>query len=147
MPQVWSLTCRSGAGPTMPAEAHCVGFTGKRNPISKPSESNVPAARYLTLPWICGASRLLGVSGMPLNCPLKIVISFIFQKVFAHGFQTLIDDTELLYHISEPFRPEYARGVRWNDPALAIGWPAVEERILSDRDTALPFIDKLDADP
>jgi dTDP-4-dehydrorhamnose 3,5-epimerase len=68
-------------------------------------------------------------------------------KGFAHGFQTLTDETELLYHISEPFRPEYARGVRWNDPTLAIGWPAVEERILSDRDTALPFIDKLDADP
>ena len=68
-------------------------------------------------------------------------------KGFAHGFQTLTDDTEILYHISEPFRPEYARGVRWNDPTLAIGWPAVEERILSDRDTALPFIDKLDADP
>jgi dTDP-4-dehydrorhamnose 3,5-epimerase len=64
-------------------------------------------------------------------------------KGFAHGFQTLTDDTELLYHISEPFRPEYARGLRWNDPTVAIGWPTVDERVLSDRDTALPFLVEL----
>ena len=68
-------------------------------------------------------------------------------KGFAHGFQTLTDDTELLYHISEPFRPEYARGVRWNDAALAIDWPTVDERILSDRDMALPFLAELDESP
>jgi dTDP-4-dehydrorhamnose 3,5-epimerase len=65
----------------------------------------------------------------------------------AHGFQTLTDDTEVLYHISEVFRPEYARGVRWNDPTLAIGWPAIDERILSDRDMALPFLVELDERP
>src|SRR5262249_39694223 len=59
---------------------------------------------------------------------------------FAHGFQTLTDDAELLYHISEPFRPEAARGVRWDDPDLAIDWPACGERILSDRDAALPAL-------
>src|SRR5262245_41264191 len=68
-------------------------------------------------------------------------------KGFAHGFQTLIDDTELFYHISEAFQPEYARGVRWNDPTLAIGWSAVGERILSARYTALPFLAELDESP
>jgi dTDP-4-dehydrorhamnose 3,5-epimerase len=69
-------------------------------------------------------------------------------KGFAHGFQTLTDDTELLYHISEVFRPEYACGVRWNDPTLAIDWPEIgERRILSDRDAALPFITELDESP
>jgi dTDP-4-dehydrorhamnose 3,5-epimerase len=68
-------------------------------------------------------------------------------KGFAHGFQTLTDDTELLYHISEPFRPEYACGVRWNDATLAIDWPPVDERILSDRDMALPFFAELDESP
>jgi dTDP-4-dehydrorhamnose 3,5-epimerase len=65
-------------------------------------------------------------------------------KGFAHGFQTLTDDAELLYHVSEPFRPKYARGVRWNDAALAIGWPTASERILSDRDKALPLLAELD---
>ncbi len=44
-------------------------------------------------------------------------------KGFAHGFQTLRDDTEVLYQISEFYRPESARGVRWNDPAFGIQWP------------------------
>ena len=39
---------------------------------------------------------------------------------FAHGFQTLEDDTEVFYQISEFYSPEHARGVRWNDPAFGI---------------------------
>lgn len=42
---------------------------------------------------------------------------------FAHGFLTLIDNTEVFYQMSEFFAPEYARGVRWNDPAFRINWP------------------------
>jgi dTDP-4-dehydrorhamnose 3,5-epimerase len=37
---------------------------------------------------------------------------------FAHGFQTLEDDTEVFYQMSEFYNPEYARGIRWNAPAL-----------------------------
>lgn len=42
---------------------------------------------------------------------------------FAHGFQTLKDDTVVFYQISEFYHPESARGLRWDDPALAIKWP------------------------
>jgi dTDP-4-dehydrorhamnose 3,5-epimerase len=52
---------------------------------------------------------------------------------FAHGFQTLEDNTEVFYQISQFYAPEHARGVRWNDPAFAIEWPA-EERIILERD-------------
>lgn len=45
----------------------------------------------------------------------------------AHGFQTLADDTEVLYPISVPWEPSCARGVLWNDPALGITWPLVAE--------------------
>jgi len=58
-------------------------------------------------------------------------------KGFAHGFQTLEDDTEVLYQMSEFYAPEYARGVRWNDPAFAIAWP-LAERIINDRDQHYP---------
>jgi dTDP-4-dehydrorhamnose 3,5-epimerase len=51
----------------------------------------------------------------------------------AHGFQTLEDGTEVFYQISQPFHPESARGVRWDDPAFAIQWPPAD-RIISDRD-------------
>jgi dTDP-4-dehydrorhamnose 3,5-epimerase len=54
---------------------------------------------------------------------------------FAHGYQTLTDNTEVLYQNSESYRPEYARGVRWNDPIFGIEWP-VPDPILSPRDLA-----------
>jgi dTDP-4-dehydrorhamnose 3,5-epimerase len=57
----------------------------------------------------------------------------------AHGFQTFVDDTDVAYMISTPYAPESAAGVRWDDPVLAIEWPAVAgERTISERDRALP---------
>ncbi|MFL5941901.1 MAG: dTDP-4-dehydrorhamnose 3,5-epimerase [Gaiellaceae bacterium] len=55
----------------------------------------------------------------------------------AHGFQTLEDDTELLYLISEFYDPELQRGVRWDDPALDIEWPG-EPAVMSERDRDFP---------
>lgn len=51
----------------------------------------------------------------------------------AHGFETLCDDVEVLYHISAPFVADAARGLRWNDPALGITWP-VAVSVISTRD-------------
>ena len=56
---------------------------------------------------------------------------------FAHGFQTLEDDAELLYHISQQYYQESARGVRWNDPAFRIEWP-MEPTVISIRDMEHP---------
>jgi dTDP-4-dehydrorhamnose 3,5-epimerase len=52
---------------------------------------------------------------------------------FAHGFQTLQNDTEVFYQMSEFYAPEYAQGVRWNDPVFGIQWPD-DARLISDRD-------------
>lgn len=62
---------------------------------------------------------------------------------FAHGFQTLMDDTTVLYHISRRYTPEASRGVRWDDPDLAITWPNIHRRIISERDRALPPLREL----
>jgi dTDP-4-dehydrorhamnose 3,5-epimerase len=59
----------------------------------------------------------------------------------AHGFQTLVDETELLYEITPEFSAEHSVGVRWNDPQLNIAWPDPERRILSDRDSNLPCLE------
>jgi dTDP-4-dehydrorhamnose 3,5-epimerase len=56
---------------------------------------------------------------------------------FAHGFQTLEDDTEVFYQISAFYAPEAGRGVRWNDPAFGIAWPP-GERIILERDASYP---------
>ncbi len=55
----------------------------------------------------------------------------------AHGFLTLEDNSEVCYQISEFYRPEAARGVRWDDPAFGIVWPA-KPQLLSDRDRNYP---------
>jgi dTDP-4-dehydrorhamnose 3,5-epimerase len=52
---------------------------------------------------------------------------------FAHGFLTLEDKTEIFYQMSEFYHPELSRGVRWNDPAFQIAWPA-EPKVISERD-------------
>jgi dTDP-4-dehydrorhamnose 3,5-epimerase len=60
---------------------------------------------------------------------------------FAHGFLTLQDDSDVFYHMSEFFRPEGARGLRWNDPSFDIDWPS-QPRVISSRDAGY-----LDFDP
>lgn len=58
---------------------------------------------------------------------------------FAHGFQTLEDNTEVFYQMSEFYHPESARGVRWNDPAFGIEWPSAE-LIISEKDSTYSFL-------
>ncbi|MDO9372326.1 MAG: dTDP-4-dehydrorhamnose 3,5-epimerase [Gammaproteobacteria bacterium] len=57
---------------------------------------------------------------------------------FAHGFQTLVDDTEVFYQISEFYCPEASGSVRWDDPAFGIKWPPAAERVISERDRQYP---------
>ena len=52
---------------------------------------------------------------------------------FAHGFQTLEDNSEVFYQMSEFYSPEHQRGLRYNDPAFEISWP-IEATVISDRD-------------
>jgi dTDP-4-dehydrorhamnose 3,5-epimerase len=52
---------------------------------------------------------------------------------FAHGFQSIVDESEVFYQITEPYTPESSIGVRWDDPAFDIEWP-IRPPILSERD-------------
>ena len=56
---------------------------------------------------------------------------------FAHGFQTLTDNTEVFYQMSQYYSESHARGVRWNDPTFAIAWPKDKRTILK-RDQDYP---------
>jgi|SRR5215217_4304745 len=56
---------------------------------------------------------------------------------FAHGFQTLKDESEVFYQISEFYHPESGRGVRWDDPAFDIRWPEGRS-VISHRDAGYP---------
>ena len=55
----------------------------------------------------------------------------------AHGFLTLEDDTAILYQMGRVHAPGHDEGVRWNDPAFGITWPAPPE-VISDRDATYP---------
>jgi len=55
----------------------------------------------------------------------------------AHGFQCLADHSQVFYQISQSYRPECARGVRWDDALFGIDWP-MKEAILSERDRSFP---------
>ena len=59
---------------------------------------------------------------------------------FAHGFQTLADDTEVFYQMSAVYAPEHARAVRWNDPRFNIHWPEAD-RTISDKDQDIEDFD------
>ncbi len=61
----------------------------------------------------------------------------------AHGFQTLADDTEVLYSVSAPYTPSHSRGVRWDDPAFGIQWPAHPHRTMHPRDRAYADFDRV----
>jgi dTDP-4-dehydrorhamnose 3,5-epimerase len=61
----------------------------------------------------------------------------------AHGFQTLADDSEVLYLMSTPYVPGSGRGVRWDDSAFGIEWPEPppDGRTISERDASYPDFD------
>lgn len=56
---------------------------------------------------------------------------------FAHGFQTLVDNTEVFYQMSEFYAPEAARGLRWDDPNLKVRWP-LPVTVISLKDQSYP---------
>lgn len=59
--------------------------------------------------------------------------------MFAHGFQTLVDDTEALYQVGEFYTPGVERGLRHDDPALGIRWP-LPTKVISAKDLSWPLL-------
>lgn len=61
-------------------------------------------------------------------------------KGFAHGFVTLVDQTEAFYLVDEFYAPDLERGIRWNDPRFDIRWP-IEPTVISEKDRSHPDFD------
>jgi len=93
--------------------------------------------------WDCGVDlrpdspTYLGWHGIELSAENRV--GLYLPAGFAHGFQTLTDDCEVQYLMGHVYVPAAARGVRWDDPAFAISWPAPHgERTMSDKDRGYP---------
>ena len=63
-----------------------------------------------------------------------------FGTTIAHGFLTLVDDTETIYFVDEFYSPEHERCIRYNDPKFKLHWPAAPI-VISDRDKSQPHFD------
>jgi dTDP-4-dehydrorhamnose 3,5-epimerase len=73
--------------------------------------------------------------GVELSADNRRVL--VVPEGFAHGFQTLVDDTEVYYQVSEFYAPEAERGARHDDPAFGITWP-LPVTTLSQKDASWP---------
>ncbi|MGG5809213.1 dTDP-4-dehydrorhamnose 3,5-epimerase family protein [Falsiroseomonas sp. CW058] len=63
--------------------------------------------------------------------------AFFIPRGLAHGFLTLTEDAAVEYLIDLPYAPGHDRGVRWNDPAFGIAWPA-PPAVIGERDATYP---------
>jgi dTDP-4-dehydrorhamnose 3,5-epimerase len=68
----------------------------------------------------------------------------LVPRGFAHGFQTLTDDCDVLYKVTDYYAPQAEAGLRWDDPALGIAWPGIEA-FINDRDAAWPALADFDS--
>ncbi len=75
--------------------------------------------------------------GVELSAQNKMML--YIPEGFAHGFQCLSDNCELLYHHSEFYQPEAEAGIKYNDPMINIQWP-LPVSVLSERDSHHPFL-------
>ncbi|TYP75735.1 dTDP-4-dehydrorhamnose 3,5-epimerase [Paenibacillus methanolicus] len=69
--------------------------------------------------------------------------SLFVPKGFAHGYQTLTENTVIQYMVSEYYTPSHESGVRWNDPFFGIEWPFTEDLLLSEKDRSWTDFDKM----
>lgn len=66
---------------------------------------------------------------------------------FAHGFLVLSESADFLYKTTVFYAPQWDRGVRWDDPEIAIEWPLEGSPVLSDKDRILPLLKDAEAFP
>jgi dTDP-4-dehydrorhamnose 3,5-epimerase len=68
-------------------------------------------------------------------------LALVMPSGVAHGFVTLVDDSDVWYQMSVPYVPEAATGVRWDDPDLRITWPIIQADLtVSGSDRQLPLL-------
>ena len=70
-------------------------------------------------------------------------IQMLIPEGFAHGFLTLVPNSEIVYKCSDYYAPESEGAVRWNDPDIGIEWPSNATPVISDKDQNAPFLKEI----
>jgi len=111
------------AGPHQEAKLVCC-VAGSIFDVALDLRSNSPTyGRHYVAELRAGEGRMLYI---PEGC--------------AHGYQTLENNSSMMYYVSAFHEPAAERGVRWNDPAINVRWPLADEAIVSERDQHLPLL-------
>lgn len=138
-----------GVGHTLPWVQINHSFTAKKGTIRGMHFLQKPAEEVKLVRCIAGSvldvivdlreasPTYLQWFGTELSCTNNCMM--YIPAGFAHGFQTLEDNTELIYHHTEKYLPELDRGVRYNDPVLNIDWPMAVSMV-SEKDQSFPLI-------
>jgi dTDP-4-dehydrorhamnose 3,5-epimerase len=130
---------------------HSVSFNSRRGTVRGLHFQAEPFAETKVVRCVRGAVFDVIIDLRPLSptfgqwCATRLLAdernAVYLPEGCAHGFQTLLDDCELEYLITPAFAAPSVRGIRWDDPTLAIEWPIPEGVIVSPRDQKLPFFE------
>jgi dTDP-4-dehydrorhamnose 3,5-epimerase len=82
-----------------------------------------------------GSATYLQWFGIELSAKNRLML--YVPEGYAHGYQTLADDAEIFYMVSQFYAPDHESGIRWDDPLFGIRWP-IGNPILSPKDSRLP---------
>jgi dTDP-4-dehydrorhamnose 3,5-epimerase len=128
-----------------PRLAQCnISFNEKRGTLRGMHYQVAPFAEAKLVRCTMGASYDVIIDLRPVSPTFKQWVSVeltaenrravYIPEGFAHGFQTLADNTEVFYQMTESYHPECARGLRWDDPTFGIVWP-IEYPSISEKDS------------
>lgn len=137
--RVFDRDAFAGRGLAVDYPQHSISFNAKRGTLRGMHYQAPPGAEAKIVRCIAGAIHDVIVD-LHTRQWIAVELSAENRRALyvpphcAHGFLTLTDASEVLYLISQPYDPALARGVRWNDPSLAIEWP-FEPLVISPRDS------------
>ncbi len=143
----WTQAACAAHGITVPVAECNISYSLKRGTLRGMHFQTAPHAQAKLVRCTMGAIYDVIIDLRPALPTFKqwlgVELSARDRRMFyvpegcAHGFQTLVDETEIVYQVSDVYAPEHAAGVRWNDPAFRIEWP-LGTPILLPRDEQYP---------
>ena len=133
LPQAWSSAASRGTS----AGTRCAACTGRPRPTARGSWCAARGAPSIDVVVDLRPGPPTYLEHVAVELDEENRRALFIPAGLAHGFLTLVDETEVFYQMDTVHVPDAARGARWDDPAFAIAWPA-PPAVISDRDRTYP---------